>query len=364
MTLREYTKDFYIVGKCPYAAIHRRTNKPIDARTLSDERSRLENYILPAFGQIKLKDLSVVQWDCWLDDIESGKIVTKGQYPHRLADGTVNRIRRTFIQVLDVAKRHGIVARNVIRDTEPMSQKTYKSREALSVDDIQKLFPNDTDQLLKIWGNIEKIALFRLLLTSGLRSGEVQALRWGNISFKDNGIIVDQAVKYDGRIGLTKTNTSRILILPKSTINDLKKWKAETNHKNDNDYLFYNRKATDHIRGDSMLAFFKRILKKNGFSTDRNIVIHSFRHTFTTRLAEEMPIENVMAFTGHKTSSMVARYSHPDYAKSLTNMKKKFSSTIAEIWENETTRNLEVAVDAASRIEITNEEYEQPCTQS
>jgi integrase len=333
MTLREYSKDFYVSGKCPYAAIRRRTNRPIDDRTLSDERSRLENYILPAFGDIKLKDLSVAHWDQWLEDIETGKVLTKGRNPHHVADGTVNRIRRTLIQLLDVGKRHGVLPTNIMRDAEPMSQKTYKARDALMQEDIAKLFPEDQVQLLKVWGSVEKVALFSLLLTSGLRSGEVQALQWGKVNFADKGIIIDQSVKYGGTVGSTKTDTPRVFVLPQQTLNHLAAWKEIAIKKGDNEFVFYNRKGSDHVRGDSILAYFKRVLKRNGFAPNKNLVIHSFRHTFTTVLAEKLPIESVMAFTGHKTASMIARYSHPSNATTLKNMKAKFDSQIASIWD-------------------------------
>lgn len=332
-TLKEYTKDFYIFNKCPYAASRRRTGKPVDERTLGDERSRLENYILPAFGDIKLKDLSPVHWDRWLEDIESGKVLTKGLHPHTVADGTVNRIRRTLIQILDVAKKHGLVQSNVIRDTEPMSQSTYKPREVLEPEDIKRLFPEDNAELLKIWKSNERVALFSLFLTSGLRSGEVQALKWCKISFKDGGIIVDKAIKYSGKSGVTKTGTPRVLILPKQTLAHLKCWYEATPKKGNDDYLFYNRKSEDHVRGDSVLKLFKRVLKQQGFDPKRNLVVHSFRHTFTTALAEKLPVEDVMAFTGHKSASMIARYSHPNYATTLKAMRGKYDSQIAAIWQ-------------------------------
>ncbi|MBN1519511.1 MAG: tyrosine-type recombinase/integrase [Spirochaetales bacterium] len=332
-SLKEYTKDFYIIDKCPYAASRRRTGKPVDERTLGDERSRLENYILPAFGDIKLKDLSPVHWDHWLEDIESGKVLTKGLHPHKVADGTVNRIRRTLIQILDIAKRHGIVQTNVIRDTDPMSQSTYKPRDTLEPEDIKRLFPEDKAELLKIWKSDERVALYSLFLTSGLRSGEIQALRWHKISFEDGGIIVDKAIKYSGKSGATKTDTPRVLILPKQTLAHLKCWYDATPKKGDDNYLFYNRKGDDHVRGDSVLHFFKRVLKQQGFDPKRNLVVHSFRHTFTTALAEKMPIEDVMAFTGHKSASMIARYSHPNYASTLKTMKMKYDSQVAAIWQ-------------------------------
>lgn len=341
LTLKEYTKDFYILGKCPYAANRRRTGKPIDERTLRDERSRLENYILPAFGDIKLKDLSPAHWDQWLENIELGKVLTKGRRSHRVADGTVNRIRRTLIQILDVAKRHGLVQTNVIRDTEPMSQSTYKPREALSSEDIKKLFPEDDAELLKIWRSKDRIALFSLLLTSGMRSGEIQALQWKKISFEDGGIIIDKAIKYSGKVGKTKNSTPRVLILPKRTLDLLKEWYETTPKKGDDDYLFYNRKGDNHIRGDSTLQSFKRVLKRQGFNPERNIVIHSFRHTFTTALAEKMPIEDVMAFTGHKSASMIARYSHPNYSTTLKTMRGKYASQVAEIWQEKLSKRVE-----------------------
>jgi integrase len=332
MTFQDYCKNFYIEGKCPYAAMKLRAGKPIDQHSLHDERSRLENYLLPAFGDIRLKDLSVAHWDRWLESVESGKILTKGVNPHILADGTINRIRRTLIQILDIAVRYGVIQLNIARLTEGMSQKTYKQRDPLSDEDIKNLFPSDMKALLKIWRNIENIALYKLLLTSGLRSGEVVVLTWGKVSFSSKGLIVSEALKYGDTIGTPKNGTARVVTLPDDTLEALKIWKSKTAHSDDSNFLFYNMKGTEHTREDTILQRFKRILAREGIGSGKNLVIHSFRHTFVTTLSEKMPIPDVMNYTGHNSVKMIQRYTHPNYDNELKLASKKNRSKINSIW--------------------------------
>ena len=329
---RFYAKDFYIDGKCPYQAIKRRAGKQIDKETLKDERSRLEGYLLPAFGDIMLKDLSVQHWDHWLGEIEAGKILTKGLSPHKPADGTINRIRRCLIQVLDVAVRHGIITTNVARLTESMSQSSYKRRDPLSDEEINILFPEGEKELLKIWGSYDRVALFSLLLHSGIRSGEVQALKWSKVDFALGGVIIDKAIQYDGKIGSPKGKIPRAFVIPKKTMLILKKWKSITLKNGENDFVFYQANSKDQIRGDTILTVFRRVLKTNKINPNKNLNVHSLRHTFTTRLAEQLPIEAVMAFTGHKSIKMVERYTHPDMQKELANIKCKYGKEINTIW--------------------------------
>jgi len=181
---------------------------------------------------------------------------------------------------------------------------------------------------------IERVALFSLLLTSGLRSGEIQALTWGKVWFEKNGIIIDQAVKYSGKIGEPKGKVSRALPIPKKTMTRLANWKAKSTHKSDTDFVFHQRNQIDPVRGDTILVLFKKALKKMNINTNKNLVIHSFRHTFTTVMSETLPAESVMAFTGHKSIQMIERYTHPDMKNALSNMKNKFDSNVTSIWDD------------------------------
>jgi len=201
--------------------------------------------------------------------------------------------------------------------------------------EISILFPASDDGLLAIWGSNERIALYGLLLTAGLRSGEVQALKWGKVRFKESGIIIDEVVKFDGSIGLPKGMIPRVLVLPSRTMNQLAKWKAESAKNEDDNYVFYQADQVRHIRGDSILTHFKRVLKKNNIDPTKNLVVHSLRHTFTTKIAEYLPVNTVMSFTGHKSIKMVMRYTHPNLNNELKNMKQKYNKTVATIWERE-----------------------------
>jgi len=43
----------------------------------------------------------------------------------------------------------------------------------------------------------------------------------------------------------------------------------------------------------------------------RNLVLHSFHHTYVTIIREVLPEKILREFTGHRTEAMTERYDHP-----------------------------------------------------
>ncbi len=330
--LKTFAADLFVDGKCPIQVIRRRNGSNIDTRSMRDDRSRLDNYILPEFGDIPLKDIKLIHWDHWMIKVESGKIITKGLHPHTPTPATINHVRRTFIRILDYAVRSGIIESNIMRTSECLPQNLYKARDSLSDSEINVLFPKDEKEMLKIWGSEDRVALFSLLLTAGIRSGEVRALRWKDILFKNGGIVVGCAFKYDGSLGTTKGKETRAIPLPEVTMSRLKKWKDISIKKSDTDFVFCDSESGKPIRSDTILTIFKTVLTKHKIDKKKNIVIHSLRHTYTTKMSSTLPIQRVMAMTGHKSVAMIARYNHPDHIEQVKKMREEIGGVLEELW--------------------------------
>ena len=103
VALEEYTKEFFIWGKCIWT--QRRKAQGYAAIEVMSQmrRGQLTNHIIPAFGTLKLIEINPVQVENWLLGLE-------------LANSTKNHIRDSFSIVLDEARRERLIHTNPIFD--------------------------------------------------------------------------------------------------------------------------------------------------------------------------------------------------------------------------------------------------------
>lgn len=137
-------------------------------------RSRL-NRVLPAMGQLRLREVTTQRIDVVLE--EMGK---------RLAPATVRGYRATISGVLAHAVRLGAIERNPCREATPIRGRSKEAR-ALTRDERE-------DLLSKVDADERAVAddlpgIFRYLMGSGVRIGEAIGLRWFRVDL-ENGIVV------------------------------------------------------------------------------------------------------------------------------------------------------------------------------
>ena len=158
--------------------------------------------------------------------------------------------------------------------------------------------------------------MFYLLSSTGLRVGEARALQWKHVIWKEdrNALLIEHTVKHDNSIGSTKTNKTRIVVLTKRAQEYLDDWLQSTPYDHLNDFIFYGKDQKSTITGRTLLNRFAKALTSAGIvSTNRNLVIHSFRHTYNTMLKPLIPNGVLQSMTGHSSDAMTEHYNHPSF---------------------------------------------------
>jgi integrase len=150
-----------------------------------------------------------------------------------------------------------------------------------------------------------------MALYSGLRFGEIAALKWGDIDH-DHGIVQVR----DGKAG------SRQAFMTDSVKEMFKSRRPEKAQPEE--LIFKSRKGTRQVLVSS--AFRRAVaslgLNKGIDDTRDKVVFHTLRHTFASWLAiQGTPLLTIKECLGHKTLAMTERYSHlaPDCKREAVN---------------------------------------------
>jgi len=188
---------------------------------------------------------------------------------------------------------------------------------------LKKLFPSDREALIAIWKGEEYAYFFFILATTGIRRGEARALQWKHLIQErgQEGLVIEQSIKGDNTLGSTKTGKSRVVILNKRAQSFLKSWRKQSPFTKQEDFIFFGSNAKRPIMGKTLQNHFKKALENAKINIKgRNLVIHSFRHTYNTLLRQILPIDILQETTGHSSENMTNHYNHPTILDSFNHI--------------------------------------------
>ena len=313
----EYANDFF-TEKCSYTIRKQASNKPLSEDMLKVRRGHTVNYLIPKFEETPLDEITVIDFEDWRLSL-------------KLSNSTRNGISVTMKQILNEAVRDGLLNVNPIQKVESLSKKAEKPRDSLSIDEMAKLFPIKHEDALKVWGSQKYLTLMFLMVSSGMRSGEIRALRWGDVIWDDSGILITKAVKNSGKIGTVKENKEKIVRVPERTMEYLRMWKDVSLATEDVDFIFYGQKTDKSMDRGTILDHFRKGLENVKITGVKNLVPHSLRHTFNSYMLSVLPSEVVRKFTGHGSETISKVYYHPLLRQELK-ATEQYQGKIDEIW--------------------------------
>lgn len=231
----------------------------------------IRDYIRPALGRVRLRDLNPSQIQHF--------------YNQKVSDGlglrTIQKTHTVMHAALNSAMKLGLIGRNPVSATQPPKP---VAKEMRFLDKAQ------VHQLLDYARKTQDrhLALYYIAIVTGMREGELLALRWQDVDLEKGIIQVRFNLKRVPNGGLAlkrpKTKSSiRSIQLGVDSIEVLKKqkqriteWKGATNGLwQDTDHLFPSSVGTP-MDPTNMLRFFRTILKDAGLPKIR---FHDLRHT-------------------------------------------------------------------------------------
>lgn len=267
----------------------------------------LDNHIIPYFKDIRLKQINPAILQKFLN--------------YKRINGFSKNSLSNFYGVLSGSLKYAVYPCNYIKENPmtyvsmPKYDENKKSSELkiITLEDFNKIinrFPQNSTYYIPL----------QIAFHTGMRAGEVTALRWENINFDKRTISVEHTLISKGNgifdLGTPKTQSSyRTIVIGDTLISILKKHKIFQKENKLKYGIYY--KDSDYVctkeNGDmvtnSTLKYLSRVVN---YELGIDFNFHSLRHTHATMLIENgANFKAVQKRLGHsKLSTTMDTYAH------------------------------------------------------
>ena len=279
----------------------------VSPRTHEWHEYLIDNHIRDRLGGVLLQDLEPLDIQRFVAELlESGRRDGKGGLSNR----TVRHVIATLSQALKQATDWGMVGSNPVAGVR---------RPKLERQEISIL--ND-DEIAELFGAAKKTRLYvpiLLALSTGLRRGELLALRWQDIDLDDAELAVNRALELARgklRFKAPKSKSSRrrvtlpplcVEVLREHRIAQMKERLALGLGRSDSDLVFPNALG-DPWSPKKVSERFAHIVR----TAKLDCTFHGLRHTHASQLLRDgVPVPTVSARLGHANPAItLSIYAH------------------------------------------------------
>lgn len=268
-------------------------NRVVEATTAATDRGRLDNHVLPEFGQLPLDVVTTSAVQGWVR-----KLSKDG-----LAPATVRSCHRLLASMLGAAVRDGLLHTNpatgVILPAVGDGREVYLARE--EVDAVAEQMHSDFDR-----------AVLYTLAYTGMRWGEVAGLHAGRLDLLRRRVEVVEVLSEVGGARTVKPypkgKRRRTVPIPALLVDVLAAHLAA--YPASREELVFRPKATGALSRHTWGRWKFKTAVRAALGRD-DVLVHDLRHSYASWLAQAgVPLYEVQMILGHRSITTTQRYAH------------------------------------------------------
>ena len=282
------------------------------ASTQVDYRSVLDAHLLPRFGPERIEAIASEQIERWRNDLAED-----GARVRHTVNKIVTQLHAIFQYAID---HHGLIVNPVakvkrLRESYDAARFDFYSPEEIALlvataatgahRDSRRPAVSETERALRAAEDRQDAAIYLTAALSGLRRGELLALRWEDVDFEQSSIRVFEGYSAN-RAGKPKSRKSRTLPMVEEVAHSLTDLKDRSAYTAKADLVFASREGT-HLDGSALRRRYHSTLHAAGL---RRLRFHDLRHTFGSLSINVASIVQVQAWMGHADIQTTMRYLH------------------------------------------------------
>jgi integrase len=261
--------------------------------TVTDYRSIVRAHLVPAFGTLRLEDLTGERIEAWkatltISNRSKAKILT-------ILNGVLKRARRVHK-----------LGYNAMADIE---KPRFRATTAIEV-----FSPEEVWALVRAAEAEQDGAIFLTAAFTGLRRGELVALRWRDVDYAASRVRVTGSYA-GGRLTTPKSGKVRSVPMAPDVAPALARLAAREQWVGVDDFVFPGA-AGSYLDASALSRRYKAAL---GRAELRSLRFHDLRHTFGTRMIAKADPRRVQEWMGHADVATTMKYLHyverPDEAE-------------------------------------------------
>ena len=267
---------------------HDRAVKP---STLVEYRSAVKQ-LVAEFGDLQVEDLTAQRIEAWRSHLGEARA-------RPLSNRTRNKLLTVLGGIMERTRKVYGLSSNPVRDVE-------KLRERYDATSFEFYSPEEVHALARAAASGQDGAIFLTAAFTGLRRGELIALRWRDVDFARSSIRVAGSYA-NGQLTAPKSGRGRVVPMVSEVATVLAQLGQRRDFVGDDDLVFPGELG-GYLDGSALRRRFVAACKRAGL---RPIRFHDLRHTFGTlavRGAES--IVELQNWLGHAEVRTTMRYTH------------------------------------------------------
>ncbi|MGE5235821.1 MAG: tyrosine-type recombinase/integrase [Acidobacteriota bacterium] len=285
--------------------------------TIEDYRGYLRGHFKEFFGERRIDRIDAELVAAYLrQKLDQG-------YASKTIQNHLNFLHGIFAFAV---RRQWVSANPVALVDRPKKNRTPRRR-------IRFLQPTELDRLIAgipddTWGAVERPLYMGAALT-GLRQGELLALRWMDVDWVAGRIRVAESLSRR-ELDTPKSDEGRSVPMADRLARELERHFQRSAYQADDDLVFCHPDTGHLMEPSTVTKRFKRALRRAGL---RELTFHELRHTFGTQMAAVgTPLRAIQEWMGHADAKTTEVYRHyaPDPTNGAALVERAFGNGFAD----------------------------------